>query len=190
MKPLAGSAVIVNGREVRVAVRDREKTLLTWLREDLDLTGAKRGCGIGICGACTVLVGGKPTRSCRTKIAAVLGRRVTTIEGMTGPDGSLHPLQQAFIDAGAIQCGYCTPGMVLTAHAFLLRHPDPTRAEVRKAISGNLCRCTGYQQIIDAIQAAAPFYANSLRIGGRSWIKSPLAPLCPRGVIPPFDKGR
>ena len=158
MKAAAPSNLTVNGRRLRVKAADRRKSLLAYLREDLDLTGAKRGCGIGICGACTVLVDGRAVRSCRTSVADVLGRSLTTIEGMARDDGSLHPLQRAFIDQGAIQCGYCTPGMVLTAHAFLLKHPAPTRAEVRKAISGNLCRCTGYQQIIDAILAAAPAY--------------------------------
>jgi carbon-monoxide dehydrogenase small subunit len=150
--------MIVNGRSIRLSARDRKKNLLTFLREDLDLTGAKRGCGLGICGACTILVDNRPLRACRTLVSDVVGRSLTTIEGLTGPDGSLHPLQQAFIDAGAIQCGYCTPGMVLTAHAFLLKHPEPTREEARRAIGSNLCRCTGYQQIIDALIAAAPSY--------------------------------
>jgi aerobic-type carbon monoxide dehydrogenase small subunit (CoxS/CutS family) len=158
MKTAAPSSLVVNGRRIRVPARDRSNSLLIFLREDLDLTGTKRGCGIGICGACTVLVDGRPRRACKTRVADVLGRRLTTIEGLAAPDGALHPLQQAFIDRGAIQCGYCTPGMVLTAHAFLLKHPEPARAEARRAISGNLCRCTGYQQIIDAILAAAPFY--------------------------------
>ena len=150
--------MIVNGRSVRVSGRDLKKNLLAFLREDLDLTGAKRGCGIGVCGACTILVDNRPLRACRTLVSDVVGRSLTTIEGLTGPDGSLHPLQQAFIDAGAIQCGFCTPGMVLTAHAFLLKHPEPTREEARRAIGSNLCRCTGYQQIIDALIAAAPSY--------------------------------
>ena len=152
--------LVVNGRNLRIPARDRRKNLLTFLREDLDLTGAKRGCGIGVCGACTVLADNKPVRACRTLVADVLGRSLTTIEGLAAPDGGLHPLQQAFIDCGAIQCGYCTPGMVLTAHAFLLKHPEPSRAEARRAIAANLCRCTGYQQIIDAIMAAAPHYKN------------------------------
>jgi len=155
---LAPPAFIVNGRRVRLAAGDRRKNLLTFLREDLDLTGAKRGCGIGVCGACTVLADNRPLRACHTLVADVLGRGLTTIEGLAAPDGGLHPLQQAFIDAGAIQCGFCTPGMVLTAHAFLLKHPAPSREEARRSIGSNLCRCTGYQQIIDAILAAAPFY--------------------------------
>ena len=150
--------LVVNGRNLRIPAGDRRKDLLTFLREDLDLTGAKRGCGIGVCGACTVLADNKPVRACRTLVADVLGRSLTTIEGLAAPVGGLHPLQQAFVDCGAIQCGFCTPGMVLTAHAFLLKHPAPGRNEARRAISANLCRCTGYQQIIDAIMAAAPHY--------------------------------
>jgi len=158
MKATDPNTLVVNGRRVHITARDRRKNLLTFLREDQDLTGAKRGCGIGICGACTVLADGRPLRACRTLVADVLGRSLTTIEGLAAPDGSLHPLQQAFVDCGAIQCGFCTPGMVLTAHAFLLKHPEPSRNEARRAISANLCRCTGYQQIIDAIMAAAPHY--------------------------------
>jgi len=154
----SASTLVVNGRSVRVSAADRRKSLLTFLREDLDLTGAKRGCGIGQCGACTVLVDDKVLRACRTRVADVVGHRLTTIEGLAAPDGALHPLQRSFIDHGAIQCGYCTPGMVLTAHAFLLKHPAPTREEARRAIGSNLCRCTGYQQIVDAILAAAPHY--------------------------------
>jgi len=148
----------VNGRLIELAGPDLEKTLLRYLREDLDLTGAKNGCGIGICGACTVLVDGRPVRACRKKVADVAGARVLTIEGLAAPDGTLHPLPQAFLDAGAVQCGFCTPGMVLTAHAFLQKTPSPTRAQIRRAISANLCRCTGYPQIVDAIEAAAPHY--------------------------------
>ena len=158
MKTTAPSNLIVNGRSLRIPAGDRRQNLLTFLREGLDLTGAKRGCGIGVCGACTVLADGRPLRACRTLVADVLGRNLTTIEGLAAPDGGLHPLQQAFIDCGAIQCGFCTPGMVLTAHAFLLKHPEPGRDEARRAIAANLCRCTGYQQIIDAIMAAAPRY--------------------------------
>jgi len=151
----------VNGIERAIAAADAELTLLEWLRERLDLTGAKNGCNIGRCGACTVLVDDKPTLACRTKVAEVAGKAVTTIEGMAAADGALHPLQQAFVDHGAIQCGYCTPGMVLRAEGLLRRNPKPTRDEIRKAISPNLCRCTGYQQIIDAIEAAAPGYKRA-----------------------------
>jgi carbon-monoxide dehydrogenase small subunit len=135
-----------------------EKRLVEFLREDLNLTGAKNACDIGACGACTILIDNEPLKICIKRVKDVEGRRVLTIEGMAAPDGTLHPLQQAFVDAGAIQCGFCTPGMVLIAHAFLLQNPFATREEIRKAINGNLCRCTGYQQIIDAIQKAAPHY--------------------------------
>ena len=148
----------VNGRRYELSAADLEKPLLQYLREDLDLTGAKNGCGIGVCGACTVLLDGAPVKACRLSLGAVAGRALLTIEGLEGPAGPLPPLQQAFLDAGAIQCGFCTPGMVLTAHAFLLKTPVPTRAQIRRAISANLCRCTGYQQIVDAIEAAAPHY--------------------------------
>jgi len=148
----------VNGRKREIAQGDLAENLLVFLREDLDLTGAKNGCGIGACGACTVLVNNQPVRACRKTVADIVDRNVLTIEGLAREDGGPHPLQQSFIDHGAIQCGFCTPGMVLTAHAFLLANHAPTREQVRKAISANLCRCTGYQQIIDAIEAAAQFY--------------------------------
>lgn len=148
----------VNGRQRAISDQDRAKSLLAWLREDLDLTGAKNGCGIGACGACTVLVDDRPVRACRKTVADVEGKRVLTIEGLAREDGSLHPLQQAFLDAGAIQCGFCTPGMVLTAHALLLANHSPTRRQIRRALSANLCRCTGYQQIVDAVEAAAKHY--------------------------------
>jgi carbon-monoxide dehydrogenase small subunit len=151
----------VNGREIEVPEAAAEKRLVEFLREDLDLTGAKNACDIGACGACTILVDDEPLKICLKRVKDVAGRRILTIEGMAGEDGTLHPLQQAFIDAGAIQCGFCTPGMVLTAHAFLRRHPAPTREEIRRAISKNLCRCTGYQQIIDAIERAAPSYQTT-----------------------------
>lgn len=134
---------------------DLERKLSLWLREDLSLTGTKIGCDIGVCGSCTVLVDGEPKLSCRLKLKDVENCNIITIEGIALPDGTLHPVQQAFIDAGAIQCGFCTPGMVLTAYALLNKNPHPTRQEVRLAIRGNLCRCTGYQQIIDAVILAA-----------------------------------
>lgn len=132
-----------------------EKKLSTWIREDLSLTGTKIGCDIGVCGSCTVLVDGKAMRSCKLSLKAVIDKHITTIEGISAADGTLHPIQQAFMDAGAIQCGFCTPGMVLSAFALLSVNPHPSRAEVRQAIKGNLCRCTGYQQIVDAVMLAA-----------------------------------
>jgi aerobic carbon-monoxide dehydrogenase small subunit len=148
----------VNGIGYPVTHEQEEKRLIHFLREDLDLTGVKNACDIGACGACTLLVDEQPMRICTKQVKDVAGHRILTIEGLRGADGGLHPLQQAFIDAGAIQCGFCTPGMVLTAHAFLLRHPRPSRAEIRRSIHANLCRCTGYHQIINAIESAAVWY--------------------------------
>ena len=150
--------IIVNGRRVDIPEAHLDRSLLEFLREELDLTGAKNGCGVGVCGSCTVLINLKPVKACSHTVRNAVGHELLTIEGMARPDGSLHPLQQAFVDHGAIQCGYCTPGMVLTAHAFLLANPSPTRVDIRRAINPNLCRCTGYQQIIDAIEAAVPHY--------------------------------
>jgi carbon-monoxide dehydrogenase small subunit len=146
-------AIQVNGNEYEIAVHPN-RTLLEVLREDLRLTGTKEGCDEGSCGACTVLLDGVPVRSCLCLALEVQGRAVTTIEGLAeGP--RLHPVQEAFIDQGAIQCGYCSPGMILTAKALLDRHPDPTVPEIQQAISGNICRCTGYNKIVTAIQTAA-----------------------------------
>jgi carbon-monoxide dehydrogenase small subunit len=144
----------VNGLAYKKEVEPR-RTLLELIREDLELTGAKEGCGLGECGTCTVLLDGKPIKSCITLAVQANGREVTTIEGMEGADGALHPIQQAFIDHGAIQCGFCTPGMVLSAKALLDEKPKPTEMEVKQAIAGNLCRCTGYQKIVEAILSAA-----------------------------------
>lgn len=134
---------------------DSKRNLAEWLREELYLTGTKIGCGIGVCGSCTILVEGEAKRSCLLKLETVEGKSITTIEGLSAADGTLHPLQQAFVDAGAIQCGFCTPGMVLSALALLLKNHHPTRREIRQALQGNICRCTGYQQIVDAVERAA-----------------------------------
>ncbi len=143
----------VNGDEVDVAFAPH-KTLLEVLREDLGLTGTKHGCELGECGACAVLVDGKPVLSCLMLGLECEGADVRTVEGLAeGPE--LHPLQAAFADRGAAQCGYCTPAMLLTAKALLERSPSPTRDEVREALSGVLCRCTGYLQIFEAVEAAA-----------------------------------
>ena len=146
-------AFFLNGEEVEAEVEDRT-TLLTVLRNHFGLTGTKEGCGSGECGACTVLVDGKAMNSCLLLMPQVREKRVMTIEGLS-ENGGLHPIQKAFIERGAIQCGYCTPGMILSAKAFLDENPNPTEEEARRAISGNLCRCTGYIKIIDAILEAA-----------------------------------
>jgi aerobic-type carbon monoxide dehydrogenase small subunit (CoxS/CutS family) len=143
----------VNGetRDVVVAIH---KTLLEVLREDLGLTGTKHGCELGECGTCTVLVDGEPILSCLALPVELQGRHIKTVEGMAD-GGRLHPLQQAFAELGAAQCGYCTPGILLTAEALLEDNPAPSRDEVRAALAGNLCRCTGYTKILDAVELAA-----------------------------------
>lgn len=143
----------LNGKEVRVE-SPPERMLLWVLRTDLGHTGTKYGCGEGFCGACTVLVDGKPTFSCQFPLAKAEGKSVLTIEGLA-KSGRLHPLQQAFIDHGALQCGYCTSGMILQAYGLLLRKPNPTEAEIADALEGNLCRCGTYNRIIAAVQTAA-----------------------------------
>jgi carbon-monoxide dehydrogenase small subunit len=146
-------ALTVNG-ETLEATFAPYKTLLEVLREDLGLTGTKHGCELGECGACAVLLDGEPQLSCLTLAVECAGRSVETIEGLArGP--RLHPLQEAFADHGGSQCGYCTPGVIMTAKALLERNPNPTREQIREATAGNLCRCTGYQQITDAIEDAA-----------------------------------
>jgi len=143
----------VNGAPSEVAV-EPNRTLLQVLREDLEFTGAKHGCGLGDCGACTVILDGRPVNSCLVLAVQANGSEVLTIEGLA-ENGSLHPIQRAFVDKGAIQCGFCTPGMILSAKALLDENPRPTEAEIRTAISGNLCRCTGYQKIVEAVKTAA-----------------------------------
>jgi carbon-monoxide dehydrogenase small subunit len=145
--------ITINGLLREVAV-PANRTLLDLLREDLDLTGTKLGCGEGDCGACTVLLDGEPVNACLVLAAEAEGREVTTIEGLAS-GALLHPVQQAFVDAGAVQCGYCTPGMVLVAAALVARNPSPTESDVRHAISGNFCRCTGYQKIVEAVLTAS-----------------------------------
>jgi aerobic carbon-monoxide dehydrogenase small subunit len=142
----------VNGEPVEAAVEPNQ-TLLQFLRDDLGLTGTKHGCGLGDCGACTVIVDGMPVNSCLVLAVQAAGREVLTIEGLA-ENGKLHPIQQAFVDKGAIQCGFCSPGMILSAKALLDANPKPTELEIRTAISGNLCRCTGYQKIVEAVQEA------------------------------------
>ncbi|MCW3052915.1 MAG: (2Fe-2S)-binding domain protein [Chthonomonadales bacterium] len=143
----------INGSVHRVAA-DAERSLLSVLRDDLDLTGAHYGCGEGQCGACTVLIDGQPTRSCITPCAVVGKKQVTTIEGIAH-DGKLHAVQQAFLDADALQCGYCTSGMIMSAVALLRKHPVPTDAEIVSGMNGNVCRCGTYRRIMRAVHAAA-----------------------------------
>lgn len=142
----------MNGRQV-VIESAPDRRVVDVLREDLGLTGTKESCGAGDCGACTVLVNGETKLSCLMLAAQLEGTEVVTIEGLSGDD-SLHPVQVAFIEHGAVQCGFCTPGMVLAAADLLARDPDPTRSRIREGLSGNLCRCTGYQKIVDAVEAA------------------------------------
>jgi carbon-monoxide dehydrogenase small subunit len=145
--------MIINGEEVIGWVEPR-RTLLDFIREDLNLTGTKKGCDLGNCGGCTVLMEGEPINSCLVLALEAEGQEIVTIEGLS--EGmNLHPLQKAFIQHGAVQCGYCTPGMILSAKALLDENPKPTELEVRKAIAGNLCRCTGYKKIVEAILSVA-----------------------------------
>ena len=153
--------LIINKKSYNVPDAFREKRLTEYLRDELDLTGAKNACEMNACGACAVLLNNEVIKICHILVKDAEGKEITTIEGMAKPDGTLHPLQQAFVDAGAIQCGFCTPGMVLTAHALLLKNSKPTREQIRKALQGNLCRCTGYQQIIDAVELASEHYRKN-----------------------------
>jgi carbon-monoxide dehydrogenase small subunit len=143
----------VNGETYEVAV-EPHWTLLETVRDELRLTGSKEGCGTGDCGACTMMVGGRLITSCLMLAPEAEGSEVLTIEGLSR-DGDLHPIQQAFIDSGGVQCGFCTPGMIMAAKALLDRNPSPTLAEVREGLEGNLCRCTGYTKIYEAVLAAA-----------------------------------
>jgi aerobic-type carbon monoxide dehydrogenase small subunit (CoxS/CutS family) len=143
----------VNGIKYAVDVKP-QRTLVEVLRETLGLTGTKKSCNEGECGACTVLMDGKPVASCLALAIDAQGKEILTIEGLSEGE-NLHPIQEAFLKHGGIQCGFCTPGMVMSAKAFLDEHPKPTQTEVRQAISGNLCRCTGYQQIVDSIMAGS-----------------------------------
>jgi carbon-monoxide dehydrogenase small subunit len=145
--------IIVNGEEYHLEVKPN-RVLLDVLREDLGLTGTKKGCGLGKCGACTVLLDGRPVHSCLLLAAQADRSQIMTIEGITVDEP--HPLQAAFVEKGAVQCGFCTPGMINAAKALLDANPDPDEAEIKSAIAGNLCRCTGYNQIVSAIQSCTP----------------------------------
>ncbi|SDL21945.1 (2Fe-2S)-binding protein [Halarsenatibacter silvermanii] len=147
-------SMIVNGekRTVRAAPHQR---LLDVLRQDLGLTGTKEGCGKGECGACTVIMNGKPVASCLVLAPQAEGAEIETVENLTADDGTLHPLQESFIEKGAVQCGFCIPGILMTAKNLLKTDDNPGREQIRRALAGNICRCTGYQKIIDAVEAAA-----------------------------------
>lgn len=144
----------VNGQEHRLTV-DGSRPLLSVLRNELGLTGTKYGCGHGQCGACTVLLDDEPVTSCSLPVAAVAGRAITTIEGLARPDGTLHPVQQAFVEVQAFQCGYCTPGQIMGAVALLRRNASPSEMQIREAMAGHLCRCATYARILRAVQLAA-----------------------------------
>lgn len=143
---------LLNGRET-VVESAPDRRVVDVIRQDLELTGTKEGCGSGECGCCTILIDGQSRLSCLMLAAQLEGREVTTIEGLSG-EGQLHPLQASFVECGAVQCGFCTPGMVLSAADLLAGNPAPTREEIRRGLSGNLCRCTGYQKIVDAVETA------------------------------------
>ena len=145
--------LLVNGRR-HSSTSDPDRPLLYILREDFDLTGAKYGCGEGLCGACTILLDGVAVRSCRTPARLAQGKQITTIEGLER-DGKLHPLQAAFIQEDAMQCGYCTPGMIMSAAGLLHKTPNPTEGEIKRAMQGNVCRCGTYQRIVQAVRVAA-----------------------------------
>ena len=147
-------SLLVNDEEYDLSIPPN-RTLLEVLREDLELTGTKEGCGEGACGSCTVLFNGVPIRGCLTLAAEVQGMEIATVEGLRMENGQLDPLQQAFIDHGASQCGFCIPGMLMSAKALLDRNPSPNEMDVRRAISGNLCRCTGYVKIVESILEAS-----------------------------------
>ena len=143
----------VNGKNISFTVDSNER-LIDLLRNRMNLTGTKEGCGKGDCGSCVVIVDGKTVNACLMLAPQAQGKKIVTIEGLGSPE-KLHPIQESFVEKGAVQCGFCIPGMIVTAKNFLDQNPNPTRQEIREAISGNLCRCTGYVKIIDAIQAAA-----------------------------------
>lgn len=151
----------VNGHDYEIFT-EPWKLLLEVLREELNLTGAKLGCCSGYCGACTVLIDGKPVKSCLVLARQAIGKEITTIEGLSG-DGQLHPVQQAFIEYFAVQCGFCTPGMILSSKALLDVNPNPTEEEVKMALVGNLCRCTGYVKIVEAVLAAAKIMRQEIK---------------------------
>ena len=159
-EPLLTVRIRVNGVPRSIEVPGR-RLLSDALRHDLRLTGTHVGCEHGVCGACTVLLDGEPVRSCLVLAASADGHEVTTVEGLAEPDGTLHPVQQAFVDCHGLQCGFCTPGFITTVTAWLREHPDPTEEQAREAIGGNLCRCTGYQNIVASVLRAAELLRES-----------------------------
>lgn len=152
--------LIVNKNKYSLNVKPNRR-LLDILREDLNFTGVKEGCGVGECGACTVIMDGEIINSCMVLIGQTEGAEVITIEDLESPEEGMHPIQRAFIDAGAVQCGFCTPGMILATLNLLHKNSDPTEKEIKEGLSGNLCRCTGYKQIIEAVKLAAKKMKNS-----------------------------
>jgi len=163
---VAALELTVNGTKRRTEA-DPDETLLAVLRDRLDLTGTKYGCGEGQCGACTVLLDGRPARSCLTPAATAAGKAITTIEGLE-ENGRLHPLQEAFVEKDAMQCGYCTPGMIVEAAALLRRSPDPPEAEIARAMEGHVCRCCTYPRIVEAIREAAAKARRPARSGSHT----------------------
>lgn len=161
---MAAIRLAINGKSYSVDT-DPQTSLLTVLREDLDLTGSKYGCGEGMCGACTVLIDGKAQRSCVTRVGSVVGKQITTIEGLANGN-RLHPVQQAFLDVGAMQCAYCTSGMIMSAVALLKKNPSPSESEIVDFMDGNVCRCGTYSRIVTAIQQAAQTTQASAAKGG------------------------
>ena len=162
---MATIQLAINGKSYSVEA-DAQTTLLTVLREHLDLTGSKYGCGEGQCGACTVLIEGKSQRSCITRVATVAGKQITTVEGLATGE-QLHPVQQAFLDEGAMQCAYCTSGMIMSAVALLKNNPSPNESEIIDFMDGNVCRCGTYSRIITAIQKAAKMQGPAMAKGAR-----------------------
>jgi len=152
----------INGERRELEIEE-DMRLLDLLRDELKLTGTKEGCGEGECGACTVIMDGKLVNSCMVLAFQAEGKDILTIEGVKGENDEIHPIQQAFLEEGAVQCGFCTPGMVLAAKSILDHNPEPTREEIREGISGNLCRCTGYNKIVDAVEKASKY----LKEGGK-----------------------
>lgn len=157
--------LVVNGEKHRLEV-PKNRTLLRVLREDLHLTGTKAGCETGDCGSCKVLVDGEPVNSCTLPAFRADGKSIVTIEGVAGPGGELHPVQAAFIEAGAVQCGFCTPGMIIATIGLLGRNPDPSEEEIRGMLDGQICRCTGYVKIVEAVRLAA----GRMRAGRAEWV--------------------